>query len=165
MTVTCRSNDILWGAHGANAVHFSILLEYMAAKCGLAVGEMFQYSWNYHLYDGILKDKPFSVAEDLYDSDLYVGRVNPVQPTPIFTPGNVEEFERDLPTFLDFASPEPACGGVVGHPFLRYTAFPMLSAWRAYKDRDFPLANNYCDQIEGTDWQIACTEWIERKIK
>ena len=26
MSVQCRSNDLLWGAHGANAVHFSILL-------------------------------------------------------------------------------------------------------------------------------------------
>lgn len=31
MTVCCRSNDIIWGAYGANAVHFSMLQEFLAA--------------------------------------------------------------------------------------------------------------------------------------
>ncbi|MHC4157178.1 MAG: thymidylate synthase [Planctomycetota bacterium] len=32
MTVFNRSNDVVWGAYGANAVHFSMLQEYMANK-------------------------------------------------------------------------------------------------------------------------------------
>ena len=35
MTVCCRSNDALWGAYGANAVHMSMLMEYIAAAVGL----------------------------------------------------------------------------------------------------------------------------------
>ena len=165
MTVTCRSNDILWGAHGANAVHFSILLEYMAAKCGLVVGEMFQYSWNYHLYDGILKHKPWEVEEDLYDTDRYVGNPNALMPTVIVTHEDVEAFDTELPHFLDWAAPEPQCGAPIDHPFLKGTALPMLEAWRAAKEADWPKASNACMQIKGADWMVACTEWIQRRIK
>ena len=34
MTVCNRSNDLVWGCLGANAVHFSFLLEYMAGLIG-----------------------------------------------------------------------------------------------------------------------------------
>ena len=39
MTVCNRSNDMLWGAYGANAVHMSMLQEYMASRIEVAVGE------------------------------------------------------------------------------------------------------------------------------
>ena len=38
ITVCCRSNDAIWGAYGANAVHFSVLLEYLARMIGVGVG-------------------------------------------------------------------------------------------------------------------------------
>ena len=37
LTVCCRSNDIIWGATGANAVHFSFVQEWMAAQIGVGV--------------------------------------------------------------------------------------------------------------------------------
>jgi thymidylate synthase len=51
MTVFCRSNDIVLGAYGANAVHFSVLLEYMALWVGVPVGRYRQVSVNWHAYD------------------------------------------------------------------------------------------------------------------
>jgi hypothetical protein len=51
LTVFCRSNDIVWGAYGANAVHFSVLLEYMAIWVGRPVGCYRQVSVNWHAYD------------------------------------------------------------------------------------------------------------------
>src|SRR6185312_8148215 len=50
MTVCCRSNDVIWGAYGANAVHFSFLQEYLAGRLGLDVGNLYQVSNNYHAY-------------------------------------------------------------------------------------------------------------------
>lgn len=50
LCVFCRSNDIVWGAYGANAVHFSFLLEYMARWIGVPVGRYSQISINYHGY-------------------------------------------------------------------------------------------------------------------
>jgi hypothetical protein len=53
MTVCCRSNDALWGAYGANAVHFSILQELMASGVGVPVGVYRQFSNNFHAYTDI----------------------------------------------------------------------------------------------------------------
>lgn len=50
IAVANRSNDTIWGAYGANAVQFSILQEYMAAKIGAMVGTYTQISYNYHVY-------------------------------------------------------------------------------------------------------------------
>lgn len=50
MTVCNRSNDMIWGAYGANAVHMSMLQEYMANKLGVGVGIMRQMSDSLHIY-------------------------------------------------------------------------------------------------------------------
>ena len=50
MTVSNRSNDIVWGAYGANIVHMSILHEYVASMVGMRVGTYYQMSNNLHLY-------------------------------------------------------------------------------------------------------------------
>lgn len=164
MSVQCRSNDLLWGAHGANAVHFSILLEYVAVMVGVEVGEMFQYSWNYHLYDGILKYPIKEVIADLEETDRYTGRVNPVQATSIFSPDTMDQFASDLPKFLRMASPDPSPEYErIEHDFLRHTAVPMLEAWRAYKKGDFVCAFDSLSEVEGADWQIAATEWVQRR--
>lgn len=50
MTVFNRSNDIVWGAYGANAVHFSVLQELIASCVGVNVGTYYQVSNNFHAY-------------------------------------------------------------------------------------------------------------------
>jgi hypothetical protein len=50
MTVTNRSNDLVYGAMGSNLVHFSLLHEFIAKHSGLAVGSYYQISKNMHLY-------------------------------------------------------------------------------------------------------------------
>jgi hypothetical protein len=60
MTVTNRSNDIVWGAYGANAVHMSVLQEVIASAVGADIGMYRQFSNNYHAYT----DLPF-VKENL----------------------------------------------------------------------------------------------------
>lgn len=50
MTIICRSNDVIWGAYGANAVQFSFILQYVAAGLGARTGYMYQISNNYHAY-------------------------------------------------------------------------------------------------------------------
>src|SRR5215831_1051554 len=50
MTVCNRSNDLIWGALGANAVHFSFMHEAMAGAIGLPIGRYHQFSNNMHAY-------------------------------------------------------------------------------------------------------------------
>lgn len=167
MSVQCRSNDLLWGAHGANAVHFSILLEYVAARVGVEVGELFQYSWNYHLYDGILKHPIEKVIRDLDQTDYYLhGKAGmPLSPTPIFYPHSMQMFEDELPKLLEFMRPDCPVGESVRltHPFLAGTVLPMHAAWQSWKLRNLPDARRWCKEIEGEDWRVACAQWMDRK--
>jgi hypothetical protein len=55
MTICNRSNDAVWGAYGANAVHFSVLQEFIAAAAGMQTGRMIQLSNNFHAYDAVLE--------------------------------------------------------------------------------------------------------------
>jgi hypothetical protein len=50
MTVTNRSNDLIYGAMGSNLFHMSMLQEYIALHAGLEVGTYYQFSKNMHLY-------------------------------------------------------------------------------------------------------------------
>ncbi len=50
MTVTNRSNDLIYGAMGSNLFHFSLLHEYLARHSGLEVGTYYHISKNMHLY-------------------------------------------------------------------------------------------------------------------
>ena len=168
MSVQCRSNDLLWGAHGANAVHFSILLEYVAAMVGVGIGEMVQYSWNYHLYDGILKKKLPKVIDSLLETCPYTAQPK-LQPTPLFNMDeSLDDWNTDLHLFMAMADP----GSLFKEDlrpfktaFFKDTAAPMFQAWCAHKMRDHRLALDYCSEIDGADWQLACTEWIERRAK
>ena len=55
MTVANRSNDMIWGAYGANAVHMSFLQEYVASMCGVKCGIYTQFTHNLHAYLDTLK--------------------------------------------------------------------------------------------------------------
>lgn len=50
MYVFCRSNDVVYGCYGANAVHMSFLQEYLAAMIGVPIGIYEQISADYHAY-------------------------------------------------------------------------------------------------------------------
>jgi hypothetical protein len=50
MTVTNRSNDLIYGAMGSNLFHMSLLHEYVAYHAGLSLGTYYQFSKNMHLY-------------------------------------------------------------------------------------------------------------------
>lgn len=156
MTVTCRSNDSIWGCHGANAVHFSVLQEYVAARLGLMVGHYYQVSVNYHAY------------EDVYAKtargSLAPGAVRPtcpyvageVQPYPLVA--NPDTWDRDLALFLE----DPSAYGF-DNPFFAQVAKPLWWAHAACKKRDWDGALEIAAQCRASDWRKAAEEWIVRR--
>lgn len=165
MSVTCRSNDVLWGAHGANAVHFSILQEYIAAHVGVQLGEMVQFSWNYHLYDGILNNDPLEVAQSCLDWDLYqrAGGVGPGG-TPMFE--HLDKFEAGLHGFCQFAAyPDRHADDapVFDDPFLATVAMPMLLAWDAFKRKDWDAVDCYVELMPPCDWKVNSKHWLRQR--
>jgi hypothetical protein len=153
MTVTNRSNDILWGAYGANAVHFSILLEYLAALVELPIGVYRQFSNNLHLYTEVLPPPAaLKMADDVELTDHY--RTHEVYHKPmIVDPG---EWDHELQLFLRY----PDKHKKYREPFFRDVARPMYEAWTLRHDTFF--ARSVANNISASDWRRACREWLER---
>lgn len=158
MTVFNRSNDIIWGAYGANAVHFSMMQEVMAATIGVPLGRYWQVSTNFHGYVSTL-DKHADLNKLSPGFDEYT--LGEVVPYPMVN-GPIDIWFQDLEMFM---SEGPVMG--FRDPFFRKVASPIYSAWIAWKDRDNPLykenAINALQNCQADDWQRACVEWIERR--
>lgn len=178
MTVTCRSNDLWWGAYGANAVHFSFLLEYMAARVQMPMGVYRQFSNNFHLYTDVVAVEDIDeLAQQAREEDRYTYSVGPHQKRPPLTLDmagymrriplvrrpmafdfELETFFRyvddaNIPAMLDYPWIEPFFSGV---------AVPMFAAWDMYKLDGPKTALNFVADIKADDWRIACHDWMER---
>jgi thymidylate synthase len=152
LTVCCRSNDVLWGTHGANAVHFSMLQEYLAARIGVPVGQLYQVSDSYHAYseilDPMLQQRPGPVRTE-YERGV-------IEPSPLFA----SETERaawdgDLHLYLSDNGRDDYLTSFFGE-----VAEPMRRAWRARKDADASL--RILSGVAASDWRMGGCEWIAR---
>jgi hypothetical protein len=172
-TVCCRSNDMWWGAHGANAVHFSFLLEYMAAGARLPMGVLRQMSNNYHAYLNVVKRELMNdYADDAADSDPYTtgqsgGRYyqrRPLTPGPGLVPlvNDADTFDKDLAVFMANPTSTDECEN---NPFFHQVACPMARAWEHHKFGAYHKAQEQVDRIVAGDWRKACEQWLERRRK
>jgi hypothetical protein len=161
MTLLNRSNDIIWGAYGANAVHFTYLQEYLAAGVDRPVGRLYQLSNNLHAYHKVLEPLMAKGVTDqsvLMNNPYALGEVEvfPLVSTPL------NEWREDLGIFMEH-------GPVVGlrDPFFQQVAIPMWVAHKAYKntanpDR-FEHAREALANCRATDWRRAALEWLDRR--
>ena len=158
MTVCCRSNDAIWGAYGANAVHFSMIMEYVASMIGVDVGTYTQVSDSLHVYT----DNPQwgKLREMYYNySGIDAYQVRDIKPYPMVK--KLEMWDVELTQFMgewDVRDEDWQ------NPFYPEVAMPMRKAWRTYKNGDKQLAHMECNNILADDWRIACSEWIRRRI-
>lgn len=161
--VTNRSNDLIWGLLGANAVHFSFLQEYLAARLGWEVGRMHTFTANAHAYTWNWKPEDWL---GYYGSADEVEYVNECCMVPLVK--DPARFEEELPILVNHfdgrvKGPNPAIDEL-GEPFFRHVAGPALRAFelhKLYKETDTAL--RMCGLIEADDWRTACTEWIQRR--
>ncbi len=169
MTVSNRSNDIIWGAYGANAVHMSMLQEYVAHAIGRPVGRYYQISNNYHayidIYEKLLKKLNDRDALDFY-SIKYPMVGNPyekhkVSPYSMFNDTNIREWERDLEIFME-RKPFKDCKFY--DKFFTEVAAPMQDAFRLHKMGETEEAMVEISRCKATDWRRACYEWLERRM-
>lgn len=162
MTVCCRSNDIIWGAYGANAVHMSILQEYMAKSVGVEVGLYRQFSNNYHAYTDVYHTELLnSISIEAHRTNYYQKPLSIEQPAvapyPLIST-DVASWDKDLHKFLD----DPLSGYVYHDPFFKQVAEPMWSAWMVRKDKQGdPM--EHVRAIVAEDWKLACAQWITRR--
>ncbi len=171
MTVSNRSNDMLWGAYGANAVHMSMLLEYMAGRIGVEVGIYRQVSDSFHVYlddkGGALwtklkearKDRNSAAFEDPYRQvQPRVARTHAVLDVLPMGAGHAD-WALDLQTFFDSVDSDRTPGELAfSTPFFRTVVAPMWRTW-VHRDRGMLV------ECHAPDWAAACNEWLERRVK
>lgn len=152
LTVCCRSNDLWWGWAGANPVHFSVLLEYLAARIGCGVGRYIVLSNNFHIYDNILANLKEPVE---WEFDPYVS--GDVTATPIVT--HPEVFDAELRYFL--AGNEER----YQNEFFSDIAKPLWVAYSLWRDKKRNAALAVLKHLpEKCDWRVATEQWFTRRM-
>lgn len=190
LTIFCRSNDIVWGAYGANAVHFGFLLEYMALWIGCPVGKLYQVSVNWHGYLDTFKKvrgiidyldsgyaRPWVLANEDPYHDESVRWLPLYEPFPDQTGDDVIFLVDNMITALlheadtDFQEPvgdgayTTLLGGEVMPNEFFLEARAVLQAHAIYKAGG---PGRFIDSLKlldrsNTDWTTAAREWILRR--
>lgn len=159
MTVFNRSNDMVWGAYGANAVHFSMLQEYMAARIGVPIGRYWQVANNFHAYLNTLE----KVRHLNTDTNLnYPSMHDPYRSMTVVPYQIAEEpdyWDHDLRNFME----DPIGRYGYANCFFPQVAKPVYAAYMAHKERDYDAAYEIIAQCQASDWRRACTEWLQRR--
>lgn len=170
LTVYNRSNDMVWGAYGANAVHFSVLQEYIAAMVGVPVGCYWQVANNFHGYLSTIgkagEEWPwgqsglFGTSGQFLPDPYGAGRIRPM---PMFTGLTEAEALDDIEMFLE----NPARVDIRS-AFLRRVACPMVMAHRAFKLRGglegVASAREVLEQMPAdNDWRAGATLWLDNR--
>lgn len=160
MTVVCRSNDAIWGAHGSNAVHFSILQEYLATAVGAQVGRMTQISNNYHAYRAALQktEPPDNRSTDWWgwDNPYTLGQARPMD-----TVTSPDHFLEDCERFCEWVD-NPDSPLKVENSWFVSTAAPMHRASQAWRTHSTD-SGKYAESVEASDWRLAAQSWLKRR--
>lgn len=181
MTVMNRSNDLFWGMCGANAVHFSFLLEYMAVRIGVPMGSYFHFTNNLHYYTEKFNEQ--KVSDINYDCITAVEDPEP----PELGPELEEEFDEDVKLFMPWAlaviraepppetwpinTPEPAAALLASDvppcktAFMYSVVIPMFLFWVYRKWKDEYSSEVCLSGIDAPDWELAIREWRDRRVK
>jgi Thymidylate synthase len=154
MTVCNRSNDLLWGAYGANVVHMSILQEAIAWELGVPMGMYRQVSDNFHAYTDLpmmadfLKNPPFG-ADDRYKE--HRGEARAVHVPLLSGHETLAMLTEDCKMLV-------AGGHNFKCHFMQGIAAPLRDAYLARK-----AGQPYIVPAGNVDWMIAFREWDARR--
>lgn len=181
MTVTNRSNDLIWGMLGADYVHFTFLQEYMAARLGVEVGKYHHFTNNLHVYTetnsgfkpeewlaevgpgpGFDYSNPncstLSKDEQVRCWGKDFGQIFPLVKDPAV-------FERELPELMETFAGDSDQAIRFEEPFLENVAKPMFIAFRYHKRGETDVALQFASNCTADDWRLAAMGWLERRVK
>lgn len=166
ITVFCRSNDAIYGAYGANAVHLSVLHEYLASMLGVPIGTYTQISCDFHAYletpYTFTKYFPLRVRQRFFINPYNEG----LHVIPLVEDANT--FDAELETLMECVkhwTVNPQMG--FKNAFFERVALPMYYAFRYVKDKDYKqaLACLHVERDAHIDWLVAAEEWIMRRLE
>jgi thymidylate synthase len=164
LTVYNRSNDVVWGAYGANVVQFSMIQEYVAAKLNLPMGTYTQVSNSYHVYTegagGAVWDRLNTYKDTLVPSSSYDDIKNKI----IMKNSEIQNIDSDIAllfkTYDEFNINEVGELLCWKSDYFKDLIVPMLSVYLVYKRSGPLVAIQYCTSIKADDWRSAATMWL-----
>ena len=153
MTVFNRSNDLIWGALGANVVHMTYLHELVAHGVGRSVGRYRVLTNCLHGYTGASQYYALVAQPALTDCYDEAG----IRPLPLL-------LHRE--TAYDMLE---GCKRAVSMPWedsyrcnwLDRVWVPARDAYQARKNGDD--YRPHLESIAATDWRYACEQWCARR--
>ena len=154
MTVSNRSNDIIWGAYGANVVHMSVLQELIAKACDVPVGEYTQISNNFHIYE-----KHWPLMECPHEAERYTYDVVASHVPPVRSQATWQEDLLSIEAWCD----EPREGSASNNPWVYGVLDPMFLSYQCYKSKNQEGAEQYAEQILDLEVRMACERWLARR--
>ncbi len=165
MVVYNRSNDMIWGAYGANVVQFSMIQEYVAAHLGLSMGEYTQVTNSYHVYTTGAGGK---VWDRLKDRNPVTNPYNMVNTMSRISDDGVKNFEHELKRFFNTYDKHglkeiPRLRN--WYPYFGQLVIPMLYVYNTYKSHGVQKAVEVCNYIHADDWRMACEDWLGNRSK
>lgn len=154
MTVINRSNDLVWGALGANVVHFSFLQEYLANRLGVGVGVYNQMTNNLHVYTERFKPDEWLAGHPQHNS-------YDTEPARIPLVSDPQRFEQELWKVVEFGFGNEANEKYMfTEPFFEKVAAPMFAAFQSHKARYYKIAQSFIERVEQDDWKSAGYDWL-----
>lgn len=162
MTVFNRSNDVIWGAYGANAVQFSFLQEYVAAALHVPIGVYTQISDSFHIYP---ENPPCAALLSGYIpyDDPYLDA--DVEHCPILMGGEpLYQWDQDLYQFFEEFDGRQLSGISYRTEWWNSVAAPLWRSLNAYKADDLNAALSHAERCAASDWRVAVTQWLQRRV-
>ena len=142
-TVCNRSNDVIWGMTGANAVHMTMLQELMANAIGCDVGVYRVFTNNAHVYTDLPGvDELLQTTGAHYVNYVDWDHVKPLQPNE-----SIGIFMQECQAFME--------GDFVASEWLTKVAGPVQQLW-GHRD----IQRN---TIQDSEWHQACNLWLQWK--
>jgi hypothetical protein len=147
MTVINRSNDLIWGSLGANAVHMTMLHELIARAAGIRVGKYRVFTTNLHIYTEMPRFKELFAPTPVHD--LYYKES--LTPFPLLSQGEtLGDFIVDCENFV---YRKRRAG--FNTRWMEQVVTPLFWSWQ----------HREIHEIMALDWRLACQQWLERRSK
>lgn len=150
MTVTNRSNDLVWGALGANIVHMTILQEVVAALVGVPLGRYYVMSNNLHMY---------KIHQDMAEKSLAYTPVSilvdPIVDDPSTFLSEVYDWNKHGSNrFIDYTN-----------KWIPSTVGNVQKTFALVKQKKYPEARAAALNIACPSWCVAITLGLQGKWK
>jgi thymidylate synthase len=155
MYVMNRSNDLIWGALGANIVHMTMLHELIARAAGVEIGEYSVFTTNLHIYESVPNFDYYNseVLSDAHDVYRKIGNVY----VPLLQEN--ESYADFVADCIDLVHSYSGSSPRIRTFWMRHVGSEIYKVWLRRKlGLNFDVTNIVAD-----DWRIACDEWISRR--